>query len=84
MRIPRGTRLCTPSAGEKASLSPTLLLLAHCAPLSTLPKAIRAVTTILEDEEARRTADTHVVAIMQKLDPILNLMDHAADMAKEA
>ena len=49
--------------GKKVSLSHTLLLLAHCAPLGTLPKALRAVTTILEDEEARHTVDT----IIQKM-----------------
>src|SRR5882724_10179927 len=50
--------------GEKASLSHTLLLLDHCTLLSTLPKAIRAVATILEDEEARHTVDTIIAAIM--------------------
>ena len=70
--------------GGKASLSDTLLLLAHCALPSILPKAIRAVTTILEHEEMGHTADTIVAVVMHKLDPILNLMDHAANKAQKA
>jgi len=60
--------------GGKASLSYTLLLLAHCALPSILPKAIRAVAAVLEHEEANHTADTIVAAVMRKLDPALNLM----------
>jgi len=61
-----------------------LLLMAHCTLLSILPKLIRAVATILEHKKAGCTTDTIITAVMCKLDPILNLMDYAANMAQEA
>jgi len=70
--------------GEKGLLCYTLLLLAHCALLNIHPKTIREVATILEDEKAQCTMNTIVATVMQKLNPILNLMDHAANMTQEA
>jgi len=70
--------------GEKAPLSYVFLLLVHYVPPNILAKAIRAVAVILENEETNHTANTVVVTVMKKLDPALDLMDHAADAALEA
>ena len=70
--------------GEKALLSYILLFLVHYALPNILAKAIRAVAVILENEETNHTANTVVVTVMKKLDPALDLMDHAADAALEA
>src|SRR5882672_4367497 len=70
--------------GGKATLSYTLLLLLHAAPPNVLPKGIRVVATLLESEEVGRTADTIVAAVMRKLDPVLELMEHTTDMEQEA
>ena len=41
------------------------------------PQAMRVVTIILEHEEASNATNT--IAVMHKLNPVLDLMDHAAD-----
>jgi len=66
--------------GGKVMLSYKLLLLVHCALPNILPKAIRADGTLLECEEVGQNVDTITTAIMCKLDPVVNLMDHMADM----
>src|SRR5882672_9714267 len=70
--------------GEKAMLSHTLLLLAHCAPPNILPKGIRVVAAILEREVTVQRADVVITNVMTRLDPILTLMDGVADSAQEA
>jgi len=70
--------------GSKAALSYTLHLLAHCAPLAILPKAIRAVAIILECEEATNAANTILATVMHRLNPMLNLMDHLAEITQAA
>jgi len=76
--MPAGTQ------GDKASLCNTLLLLAHCTPSNILPKGIRAVATLLKHDEITKTTDTIVTTVMCKLDPILELVYHAADSAQKA
>src|SRR5882724_9040272 len=51
--------------GGRAMLSYTLLLLLHAAPPNLLSKGIRAVTTLMECEEAGRSAETIVAAVMR-------------------
>jgi len=63
----------------KAALSYTLQLLAHCAPSTILPKALRVITILLEHESSANTADMIAATILCKLDPMLQFMDHAAD-----
>jgi len=70
--------------GGKASLSYMLLLLVHCMPPSLLPKAISAVAAVLECEETAKTANMIVAMVMHRLYLVLDLIDHAADMAQEA
>ena len=70
--------------GGKAALSYTLWLLAHCAPSTILPKALRAVAILLEHELSADTADTIVATRLHKLNPMLHLMDHMADTMQEA
>jgi len=70
--------------GSKAPLSYTLLLLAHCTLPSLLPKAIRPVAAVLECEETTKTTNTIVAAVMHRLNLVLNLIYHVADMAQEA
>jgi len=70
--------------GGKAALSYTLWGLAHCMPSAILPKSLRAVAIILEHKEASNVANTIVAAVMHKLDPLLDLMDHAANVMQVA
>jgi len=70
--------------GGKDMLSYILLLLLHATPPNVLPNGIRGVTTLLEHEEVIQIANMIVVTVMQKLDPVLELMDHAAEMVQEA
>jgi len=70
--------------GSRASLSYTLLLLTHCAPSNTLPKGVGAVVTLLEHEEARRTSDRIISAIMCRLDPKIDSLEQVADLAQKA
>jgi len=65
-------------------LSYMLLLLLHCAPPNILPKGIRAVTKLLESEEASRTTDKIIAAVMQKLNPMIKHMSRMADLAEAA
>ena len=51
--------------GGKASLSYTLLLLLCAVPPNLLSKGIRAVATLMECEEAGRSAETIVAAVMR-------------------
>ena len=51
--------------GNQASLSYTLLLLAHCAPSSILPRGIQAIVTLLEQEVATQNAETVALAVMK-------------------
>src|SRR5467141_1989697 len=53
-------------------------------PPTSLPKAMRVVAAILEHKEVSRAADRIVAAVMWKLNPVLDLMDQAADTAQEA
>ena len=50
--------------GNKVALGYMLHLLAHCMTSAILPKAVRAVATILENEGAINTADMIVVMVM--------------------
>ena len=70
--------------GGKAALSYTLHLLAHCAPSAIFSKAIRAVAIILEHDEATEAADTILATVMCRLDLMLDLMDHLAEIAQAA
>src|SRR5882724_188167 len=70
--------------GEKVSLSHTLLLLTNCAPANVLPKAIRAVATILEWEAALGTADAAVANVMSRLDLIMTIMGDMSERMLEA
>jgi len=65
-------------------LSHTLLLLLHAAPPNLLPKGIRVVATLMEHEEARQSAKTIAAVVLQKLDPVLNAIDHVADQVQGA
>ena len=65
-------------------LSHTLLLLIHVAPPNLLPKDIRVVATLMEHEEARWSANTIVATFLQKLDPVLNSIDHVVDQVQGA
>src|SRR5882724_4891904 len=70
--------------GGRAKLSYMLLLLLHAAPLSILPKGIRAVATLLECEETTCTTEVVAAAIMHKIDPALESMEKAANQAQGA
>jgi len=70
--------------GGKASLSYTLLLLLHAAPPNILSKGIRVVATLMECEEAGRSAETIAAVVMQKLDPVLTAIDHVAGQVQGA
>jgi len=70
--------------GGRATLSYSLLLLLHCTPQNVLPKGIRAISMLLQHEEAGQSADTIVAAIMHKLDAMLKHMVHMANVVQEA
>ena len=70
--------------GVKALLSYTLLLLLHAAPPNLLSKGIRVVATLMEHEEAGRSAETIVAIVMRKLEPVLTMIDHVAGQAQGA
>ena len=64
--------------GDRAMLSHTLLLLTHHALSKILPKGIRAVATILEQETIVKMAVAVITNVMAQLNPIFELMDNAA------
>jgi len=64
--------------GDRATLSHTLLLLAHHTPSNILLKGVRAVATILEQETIVKMADMVIANVMAQLNPIFELMDNAA------
>jgi len=66
--------------GNKASLAYMLLLLAHCAPSSILPRGIHAVTMLLELEMATHCADAVSTGIMKKLELFLAIAEHTAEI----
>jgi len=70
--------------GNQALLSYTLLLLAHCVPPSILPKGIRAVATLLEQEVAAQNTELIAIAIMRQISLLLDLSNHAAEIIDEA
>ena len=70
--------------GGKAVLSYMLRLLAHCAPLTILPRALKVLTIILDHESSNDTAHMIADMVLLKLSPVLHLMDHVADTAQEA
>ena len=53
--------------GGRAMLSHTLLLITHHALSNILPKGIRAVTTILEQETIVKMADVVIANVMVRL-----------------
>jgi len=55
-----------------------------CTPSTILPKALRVIAIILEHVSSIDTAHTIATMILHKLDPMLHLMDHAADTMQEA
>ena len=65
--------------GGSAKLSYMLLLLLHASPPGVLPKGIRVVVMLLENEESEHTADTITYTILCKINPVLNSMGKAAD-----
>jgi len=74
----------TDAWGEKATLSHTLLLLALSALANILQKGFQAVATILEQDATVQMANTVITNVMTRLDPVLALMDDAADRMQEA
>jgi len=77
--------ICAADAqGNKASLVYSLLLLAHCAPSSILPKGIRAVATLLELETMTQCTEAVLLHVMKRLDPFLAIVEHMAEIVEEA
>jgi len=70
--------------GEKGTLSHTLLLLAHSTLANVLQKGVQAVATILEWDMTAKMANAVITNVMTKLDPVLALIDDAADSTQEA
>ena len=69
--------------GNRTSLSYTLLLLAHCAPPSILPKGMRAVATLLELETADQSAKIIATSVMNRINPLLDLTLHTTETIEE-
>jgi len=65
--------------GNKTTLMHMLLLLAHCAPHGMLPRGIRAIATILENEAATKNADTVTTNVTKRIDPLLELIKEVTD-----
>src|SRR5882724_8082141 len=68
--------------GGRAKLSYMLLLLLHAVPPSILPKGIRAVTTLLELEEAAHTTDIITATVLCKIELVLDSMEKVANQAQ--
>ena len=58
------------------------MLLLHAAPPSVLPKGIRAVAALLEQEEAGCTADVIAATVLHKIDLVLDLIGKAAEQTQ--
>jgi len=65
--------------GNQATLSYSLLLLAHCAPPSVLPKGIQAIAALLEQEAVAQNAELIAQAVMRQIGLLLDLTEHAAE-----
>jgi len=68
--------------GNRTSLSYTLLLLAHCA-LQRTTKGMRAVATLLELENADRSAEIIATSVMNRINPLLDLTLHMTETIEE-
>ena len=58
----------------KSTIAHMLLLLAHSASQPTLLRGIHAISTILEDEVAKKMADAVMANIAVRMDPLLKLI----------
>src|SRR5882724_5354317 len=68
---------------NKMSLTHMLLLLAHCAPASILHKGVQAVTMLLEHEGTSKSAEMLAIAVMRRVDPLTDLMEHSTKVIQE-
>jgi len=65
------------------SLTHMLLLLAHCALASILHKGVQAVTMLLEHEGTSKSAEMLAIAVVRRVDPLTDLMEHSAKVIQE-
>jgi len=71
----------TDPQGNRAALAHILLLLAHCAPPSIIPRGICAVATLLENEAATHTVNGISASIAKRVDLLLKSAEQAIEEA---
>jgi len=67
---------------DKVSLAHVPLLITHCTPASMLHKGVQAVMTLLEHEVASKSAETLAAAVMRRVNPLTDLMEHSAEVVQ--
>src|SRR5882724_5541608 len=67
---------------DKVSFAHVLLLFIHCAPASMLHKGIQAVAMLLEHEVASKSVETPAAAVVRRVDPLTDLMEHSAEVVQ--